>query len=357
VNREGLYPSRVLPRRWPTALLVAALAASTLLGVSLAMPGPAAGLGPLPACRYDDILTAPRGYDDWSITLVDTILRVTKSYVPPDLEPVSDAGIGGSGKIRAVAVADLHDLAAAAKAAGNPVAVVSAYRSFVTQQSVFRGWVDQSGYKQALLYSARPGHSEHQLGLAIDFKTAGGGVPWSGSDWGKSPAGTWMRRHAWEYGWVQSYPKGKRATTCYAYESWHFRYVGRDLAAAIHASGLTPREYLWANFTTAVVPTASAPAPSASAPGSPVPSPVASSEPSPSVGPGASPGPASPSLLASPSAGPTEALASPSAGPSGPSPAGSGSAPALVGGVGLALGMVALAAVLALRRRSGQPGP
>src|SRR6185295_16604080 len=65
---------------------------------------------------------------------------------------------------------------------------------------------------------------------------------------------TWMNRHAWEYGFIRSYPAGGQDISCYASEPWHYRYVGRDLAAAIHGSGLTTREYLWANFTTAVVP-------------------------------------------------------------------------------------------------------
>jgi D-alanyl-D-alanine carboxypeptidase len=63
-----------------------------------------------------------------------------------------------------------------------------------------------------------------------------------------------MKAHAWEYGFVMSYPRGKLDVTCYDFEPWHFRYVGRELAASIHGSGLTPREYLWANFTTTVVP-------------------------------------------------------------------------------------------------------
>ena len=63
-----------------------------------------------------------------------------------------------------------------------------------------------------------------------------------------------MKAHAWEYGFVMSYPRGKIDVTCYDFEPWHFRYVGRELAASIHGSGLTPREYLWANFTTTVVP-------------------------------------------------------------------------------------------------------
>jgi len=60
-----------------------------------------------------------------------------------------------------------------------------------------------------------------------------------------TPAGAWMAEHAWEFGFVMSYPRGSFAQTCYDYESWHYRYVGRALAADIRASGLTPREFLW----------------------------------------------------------------------------------------------------------------
>ena len=232
----------------------AALALVTLAALQPGIaPAGARGAGPLPACRYDDIMTTPRGYDAWSTTLVDTILRVPRSYVPPDLVSVSQAGIAGRGKVRAIVIDDLRAMAEAAAAAGNAIGVQSAYRSYASQQAVFAGWVAGYGYASALTFSARPGHSEHQLGLAIDFRSDPGGSPFKGS-WGSTPAGAWMKKHAWEYGFIRSYPPNEQRVTCYASEAWHYRYVGRDLAAAIHASGLTLREYLWANFTTTVVP-------------------------------------------------------------------------------------------------------
>ena len=101
--------------------------------------------------------------------------------------------------------------------------------------------------REAITFSARPGHSEHQLGLTIDFVAVGDtGLT---SNWEATPTGAWMAQNAWKYGWLMSYPKGKKALTCYSYEPWHYRYVGRDLAEKIHDSGLTTREYLWANFT------------------------------------------------------------------------------------------------------------
>ena len=234
------------------------LAASFALGAALltipaGAPPAALGAGPLPACRLDDILTAPKDYDSWSTTLVDWILTVGPDYKPPDLVSISNAGVTGGGQIRQLAFDDLAAMAAAAAKAGTPLGNVSSYRSYRTQQALFNGYVDGYGFNRAITFSARPGHSEHQLGITIDFAPAGQSV-FVTEEVG---AGKWLSKNAWKYGWLMSYPRGKRALTCYRYEPWHYRYFGRDLAAKIHASGLTTREYLWANFTTAVVPSAS----------------------------------------------------------------------------------------------------
>ena len=200
----------------------------------------------LPKCKgvYKDVLTAHAAYSDWQITLVDTIYRVSASYYPPDL---TSTGLPGGGSIRALAKPDLTAMAKAATAAGAPLQVTSAFRSYKTQVSTFNYWVRVSGKAAALLASARPGHSEHQLGLAVDFTSRGGAAPWTYADWATTKAGRWMLNNAWRYGWVLSYPKGKSPSiTCYQYEPWHYRYVGRSEAAAIHASGLTTRQYLWA---------------------------------------------------------------------------------------------------------------
>ncbi len=137
-------------------------------------------------------------------------------------------------------------MAKAARKAGRAIAVRSAYRSYASQKSVFAGWKARSGEQQARKYSARPGHSEHQLGTTIDFRSASSqAAPWDYNDWATSKPGAWMKANAWKYGFVMSYPKGKFSKTCYGYEPWHYRYVGRTLARQIHESGLTPREYLW----------------------------------------------------------------------------------------------------------------
>ena len=143
-------------------------------------------------------------------------------------------------------VDDLRAMTAAAAAAGAPLAVQSAFRSYDTQKATFNYWVDVGGYDQALLTSARPGHSEHQLGTAIDFTSATDrSAPWTSPDWAVTPAGRWLKANAWQYGFVMSYPPDGFAATCYAYEPWHYRFVGRSIAGAIHASGLSPRHWLW----------------------------------------------------------------------------------------------------------------
>jgi len=203
--------------------------------------------GSPPTCRITDVLTKYRSYTQYQRTLVDWIYRTTSTYAPHDLTAVSRAGLSGTGSVRSLVIGDLRAMTAAAKRAGAPIAVESAYRSYRTQVATFSSWVRRLGYSTAIVGSARAGHSEHQLGTVIDFKSAGGRAPWAinGYDWARSKAGAWMKANAWKYGFVMSYPSGRKTQVCYGYEPWHYRYYGRAIAAAMHASSLTPRYWLW----------------------------------------------------------------------------------------------------------------
>src|SRR5262245_42750039 len=327
-----------------------ALVAGLLLGTALVAapagaPAPAAAIGPLPDCRLDDILTNPRGYDDWPITLVDWILTLGPDYKPPDLVSVREGGVGGGGLIREVVIPDLKAMAAAAKKNGTPLVAWSPYRGYAQQEKLFNGYAGwnpktkkYSNYDSAITFSARPGHSEHQTGLTIDFVAVGDdGLT---SNWEVTKTGAWMAKHAWEYGWLMSYPKGKKDVVCYSYEPWHYRYVGRELAAKIHESGLTIREYLWANYTL-VDPTTGQPLPSAT----PVPTP--------------SPTPAVTEPPTSTSAPPTQVAVAPAAsGESSAPPASTTKTGALLGlpppiAAGLLLILLAVGAIaFGIRRRS-----
>ena len=198
-----------------------------------------------PACAYRDVLTEHREYHDWPATLLDTIYRLPSEYDPSDLEVTSAAGLAVGYQVRAFVIPDLKAMAEAARAAGAPIQIASAYRSFSRQAATFEHWVNLVGAEQALRSSARAGHSEHQLGTTLDITSRGGLPPWEYRDWATTKAGAWMAANAWRYGFVMSYPKGAFAETCYQYEPWHYRFVGRELAKAIVDSGLTPREFLW----------------------------------------------------------------------------------------------------------------
>ncbi|MEP6639295.1 MAG: M15 family metallopeptidase [Chloroflexota bacterium] len=221
----------------------------------------------LPPCRLADTLTQQRKYSDWARTFLDTTYRLPSGYAPSDLRSTVDAGLNSGQRVRAFVIADLKAMARAARAAGARFSVQSAYRSYSTQRSTFAYWSRVSGYSAALRSSARAGHSEHQLGTAIDFRSYGGGAPWYYRDWGGTRAGAWLKRNAWKYGFVMAYPKGKASVTCYDYEPWHYRYMGRAAAVKIRASGLTIRQYLWRlQSTPAPVPT---PTPTPTASGAP----------------------------------------------------------------------------------------
>lgn len=198
-----------------------------------------------PACRYDDVATYHRGYADWAKTLLDPIYKLGDSYVPPDLVSAAAAGLAENYQVRSLLITDLKALVDAAAAAGYPLELQSAYRSYSYQERTFDYWVARNGYDAALVSSARPGHSEHQLGTALDFRSADGPPAWDLEDWGETPTGTWLAENAHRYGFVMSYPKGKQDVTCYIYEPWHYRYLGRELATAVFESGLTLREWLW----------------------------------------------------------------------------------------------------------------
>ena len=207
-------------------------------------PTPTPPVGP-PPCRYDDVPTLHGGLGSWRITLLDTIYALASTYAPRDLVDSSSAGLNRGYPIRAIVLDDLATMVADARAAGARLGVVSGYRSHAQQAATFQYWVDVAGYEAALRSSARAGHSEHQLGTTLDFTTDGGPAPWEYADWATTREGAWMAANAWRYGFVMSYPRGSFAETCYDYEPWHYRYVGRELAARINASGLVPRRVLW----------------------------------------------------------------------------------------------------------------
>jgi hypothetical protein len=125
----------------------------------------------------------------------------------------------------------------AASADGVSLRIISGFRSYASQKSVYAAKIRQYGFHKAQLRSARPGHSEHQTGLAIDVNSIS-------QAWGETKAGRWVARNAHRYGFIVRYPKGKTSLTGYAYEPWHLRHVGITVATHLYKKGLTLDQYL-----------------------------------------------------------------------------------------------------------------
>jgi len=159
-----------------------------------------------------------------------------KNYAPP-LAPLNLPGYKGQMRPEAAAAlqkmfADYH----AQSPTGDQLTVVSPYRSYADQVSVYNGWVQRLGQAQADRQSARPGFSEHQTGLAVDIDTA------TNEGFGTTAAGQWLAQNSWQYGFVVRYQQGQEAITGYEYEPWHFRYVGVELSTELHKEGFPSLE-------------------------------------------------------------------------------------------------------------------
>ena len=164
--------------------------------------------------------------DDLSLYyLIDKKHSVSADYVPKDLQPVKGNDLWNVSRndlsLRPEAYAALEDLSRAALNDGIKLMVSSTYRSYQYQEGLFNRYVKQDGLELAERYSARPGTSQHQLGVAIDF----GSIT---DDWGDTKMGKWVYEHASEFGWSLSFPKGYEDVTGYMWECWHFRYIGKE---------------------------------------------------------------------------------------------------------------------------------
>lgn len=162
------------------------------------------------------------------LTYVDGVLIANKTYSLP--ESYNPGGLLPECE-EAFAVMKRD---AAAK--GLNIYVSSGFRSFASQKSIYNRYVSRDGRALADTYSARPGHSEHQTGLAIDLNTIT-------QSFGKTKEGRWVAEHCHEYGFILRYPEGKSHITGYCFEPWHLRYVGVETATKIAQSGLCLEEY------------------------------------------------------------------------------------------------------------------
>lgn len=144
--------------------------------------------------------------------------------------------------LRSDAAAALEQLFAAAKADGVNLMLSSGYRSYSEQISLYNSYVAGSGSAQADTFSARPGHSEHQTGLAADIEPLNHNCEVD-QCFASTPEGRWLAANAYKSGFIIRYGKHDEALTGYEYEPWHIRYVGSDLASQLNSTGQTLEQF------------------------------------------------------------------------------------------------------------------
>ncbi|MGN0584568.1 MAG: D-alanyl-D-alanine carboxypeptidase family protein [Ruminococcus sp.] len=163
------------------------------------------------------------------VTYIDGILIINKTYgVDADYAP---------GDLTEETRTAFDELCSAAAADGLNIYLASGYRSYDIQNTIFNNYTYLYGQDLAETFSARPGHSEHQSGLAIDVNTVT-------DDFAQTPEAQWLEEHCAEYGFIIRYAADKVDITGYKYEPWHIRYVGRDIAKEITELGVSLEEYL-----------------------------------------------------------------------------------------------------------------
>ena len=182
------------------------------------------------------VITEP----DIHMVLVNKNYKLPNNYIPEDLEPISVLYSNEDKYLRKDAKEAFENLSRDASVLGYKIIAVSAYRDYHYQDKLYNNYIEEKGNDYADKCSARPGHSEHQTGLAVD-------VMGSNNDYDEfenSIEFEWMKNNAHKYGFILRYPENKTKITGFKYEPWHYRYVGVELATELHELNITYEEYM-----------------------------------------------------------------------------------------------------------------
>ena len=168
------------------------------------------------------------------------VYKLPDKYVPNDLVTISNQyAYGDKPQLRKVAYDAFINMFNAAKQENLTIIINSAYRSYDYQVNLYNQYLKNYGQAYTDKYAARPGHSEHQTGLTVDVTTYGANA----DNFDKTKVFAWLQNHAYEYGFILRYPNGKENITGYEYESWHYRYVGVEVATQVYTENITYDEY------------------------------------------------------------------------------------------------------------------
>lgn len=175
--------------------------------------------------------------------LVNKYYNLSKEYQPDDIIPISSSyawGENGSKTTRQLTFDAFLNMYNAAKEDGITLMINSSYRTYEEQETVYKNYEKKYGSEYADEIAARPGHSEHQTGLALDIFCATNSNRNTFKD---TEAYQWLLNNAYKYGFILRYPEGKENITGFTFESWHYRYVGKEIAQYIYENSITFDEY------------------------------------------------------------------------------------------------------------------
>ena len=187
---------------------------------------------------YTNIEDSPNKHTN--IVLVNKYHYLGEDYVPKNLTRISNKyAISEDKYMEHDAAVAFEDMAKAAQKEGYKIVAVSTYRSYNYQKNLYNNYVSADGKEKADKYSARPGYSEHQTGLAVDVSNN----KKSYTKFGETEEFNWMKNNCYKYGFILRYTEENEFITGYISEAWHYRYVGIDIATYIHNNPMTFEEY------------------------------------------------------------------------------------------------------------------
>lgn len=174
-----------------------------------------------------------------NLILVNKYNYLTEDYIPENLEEISIEYARSGMQLVSEAKEAFETLSQEAKKDGMTIIAMSSYRSYDYQVNLYNNYVKSDGKDAADTYSARPGFSEHQTGLAVDIYNKE--LPYTSFE--ETEEFEWMQKNAYKYGFILRFPKDKVNITGYQYEAWHYRYVGKKAAKYIYNHNITLEEY------------------------------------------------------------------------------------------------------------------
>lgn len=184
---------------------------------------------------YDELTMAPALNQGSLLVLCNKYYYIPEDYKIDQLVTVPErlhAKDSKAYKLDNRALEAYEEMESAAAAEGIALTIVSAHRTHDFQANLYERYVSRNGKAEADTFSARPGHSEHETGLAVDLNQVD-------TAFENTKAFTWLFENAHLYGFILRYPKGGENLTGYMYEPWHYRYVGKEVATQIKTEGIT----------------------------------------------------------------------------------------------------------------------